>query len=121
MLGCMELSRAEWARHLESWRRSGETATRYCEEHGLKLGSLRYWSGRIGREVPVRKPATASESSVRLASVRRTGAPSTGAVASVASSGVRVRLGRAELDVSVGFDEETLARVLRVLSQEVSG
>ncbi len=107
----MELSRADWAGHVAEWRQSGETATTYCEEHGLKLSSFRYWSSRIRREGP-RTGQGASESSVRFASVRRK-AP---AAPSTHSSGVRVRVGGAEVEVAPDFDEATLARVLRVLS-----
>jgi len=32
-----------------AWRRSGETAARYAKRKGLSVGSLRWWSWRLGR------------------------------------------------------------------------
>jgi len=43
-------SAEEWSRHVAAWRRSGETAARYAERKGLSVGSLRWWSWRLGRD-----------------------------------------------------------------------
>jgi hypothetical protein len=116
----MELSRSDWATHLEEWRRSGETATRYCEEHGLKLGSLRYWSGRIRRESGAALNE-AFEKPTRFARVRtvkaerrasRSHAPK--AKPPRASRLVLV-VGEVEVKVADDFDAEALGRVLDVL------
>lgn len=115
----MELSRAQRASHLDEWRESGETATRYCEEHGLKLGSFRYWSGRIRREGPTTGDVSEElAGDVRFAAVRRRSPSRAG---DPRSSGVRVRVGDAEVELSPGFDEETLARALGVLSSMEGG
>jgi len=114
----MELSRAEWAGHLERWRESGETATRYCEEHGLKLGSLRYWSGRIGRERAEAARELAPTSEVTFARVERRRPRR----ASAAASGVlRLRVDGVEVDVPSDFDGPTLRRLLEVLRSSGGG
>jgi transposase len=109
----MRMSREEWAEHVEAWRSSGESASQYCDEQGLTPSSLRYWSKRIPR-----RAAVSEDEEVRFARVRRSDA---GKYTEPAGSGVRVRVGRAELEVSAGFDEETLSGVLRVLAASEVG
>ena len=109
----MKLSRAEWASHVRQWRRSGETAKRYCKEHGLKESTFRYWTARIRKEDV--GEGGKSGGGVRLAAVRRR-RPSPSAPASP-GSGVRVKVGAGEVELWRGFDEETLERAVRVLSK----
>ncbi len=114
----MDLSRAEWAEHLERWRQSGETATRYCEEHGLKLGSLRYWSGRIRREVAESLNETmepAVRKRPRFARVRRRGR--TEAKKEVRSAPLRLHVGEVQVEVPPEFDADSLGRLLAVLQE----
>jgi hypothetical protein len=123
----MELSKSEWAEHVETWRCSGKTATAYCEERGLKYGALRYWSGRIGRE----RPGPRAKTEVRFAAIRREPATATARPAKPATpanttsasrptpssrSGVHLQLGGAQVELEVGFDDETLSRVVAVLT-----
>ena len=107
----MELSRAEWAEHVERWRLSGKTATGYCEEHGLKLGSLRYWSGRLRRESARALNETLETRAPRFAKVRRR----EGSETSVSSTALRLHVGEVQVEVGPEFDEGTLRRVLEVL------
>ncbi|WP_407277607.1 hypothetical protein U5817_13150 [Aromatoleum evansii] len=34
---------ARWREHVERWRRSGQTQSAYCAEHGVSKKSLGYW------------------------------------------------------------------------------
>jgi len=103
-------SRAQWRQLVEGWPRSGLTQRAYCERHGMSLASLRRWreifrseregagapSGKRLRLVPVRllddEPCPVQGKGLTL----------------VLSDGVR-------LEVTPGFDEATLRRVLGVL------
>lgn len=114
----MELSKAEWADHLERWRRSGETATRYCEAHGLKLGSLRYWSGRIRRETDRALNETFESSPPRFAKVRRRERSER---TSTKPRALRLHVGEVEVEVPPEFDAGTLRRVLEVLRSPGGG
>ncbi|MDH3729219.1 MAG: hypothetical protein OER77_16935 [Myxococcales bacterium] len=100
----MKLTKADRTRHVEAWRQSGKAVSRYSEEQGLSQSSLRYW---------IKKSAGPA---VGFARVRRR--PSSGSGAGVQDSGLRLRVGRAEVDVSPGFDELTLQRMVRVLVGE---
>jgi hypothetical protein len=45
------LTRAEWAKRVASWRRSGESARIFADRHGWKTTTLRWWSYQLGRDV----------------------------------------------------------------------
>jgi len=87
---------ATWKKHVAAWRASGETAAAYCEQHGLGLSTLRYWTRKAGRE------AVTATDRIRLARVERVAASeaSTDAVATAAVvievGGARVRVERVE-------------------------
>ena len=89
---------------------AGKTATGYCEEHGLKLGSLRYWSGRLRRESARALNETFERRAPRFAKVRRR----EGSETSV-STALRLNVGEVQVEVPAEFDEGTLRRVLEVL------
>lgn len=117
----MQLSKAEWAEHLARWREGGETASRYCQEHGLKLGSLRYWSGRIRRE-SAKALNDAFEGAPRFAKVRgQDSGEQEVALARTTSTPLRLRVGGVEIEVAEGFDAQTLRRVIGVLQSPGGG
>lgn len=43
-------SRSEWAREVVRWRSSGRSAADYAAEHGLKAGTLLWWSAQLKRK-----------------------------------------------------------------------
>lgn len=49
--------RAEWAKRVRQWRRSGLTARAFAASIGVKSGSLTHWAWRLGREQAERPPA----------------------------------------------------------------
>ena len=108
----------EWAERVARWQSSGLSAAAYADEAGLNAATLSYWKYRLRREQRERagKPA-ASKRRTRLAKFARptfveaTPAMRTSAIAAleiVLRDDIAVR-------VPVGFDEETLARVLRIV------
>ena len=103
---------------MAGWRRSGQSATGYCEQHGLKLGSLRYWSGRIRREVAASLNETVEQAPAqppRFARVRRRGRAESKSEAQ--SSPLRLCVGEVQVEVPRDFDADALTRVLAVLRQ----
>ena len=47
----MRHGREWWSRHVAGWRSSGLTQAEYARRHGITVGSLGRWSGRLKGEV----------------------------------------------------------------------
>lgn len=105
----------EWSRHVRSWRQSGESAREYCERRGLKVGSLRYWSSRIRRDLNEKLTAAAAAPAptVKMARVVRELPPR--------RPGISIAMGAFRVDVGPEFDEGVLGRVLDVLASRAAG
>jgi hypothetical protein len=92
---------------LEEWSSSEIGLEEFAKRHGLNERRLRRWSERLGRSIPGRIRFHPVE--VRLGGLAGgEAANSDGGVAVVARGGRRVVVGR-------DFDEELLARVVRVV------
>ena len=111
----MRLTKTQWANHVEAWRSSGTSARVYCEKRGLKLSTLRYWSGRIRREAAEALDEKFEGSPARFAKVRRTAPKAASPSRATASEPLRVVVGDVRVEVGAEFDADTLRRVLEVL------
>ncbi len=62
-----DANREFWMGHVRAWRVSAITQRAYCEQHGLKLSALGYWSRRDEGQVtlvPVKLQESSSPSLV---------------------------------------------------------
>jgi len=89
---------ATWAKRVEAWRASGETADVFAQGKEYKGSTLRWWSSRLGRADQPRF--------VRLV-------PKAAVVA--VDAGMVVEVGRARVRVKAGFDTKLLAEVVAAL------
>lgn len=87
-----------WARRVEAWRASGETADVFALGKGFEGSTLRWWSSRLGRASP--------PGFLRLV-------PKAYAVQVHAE--VVVEVGNARVRVKEGFDTKLLADVVAAL------
>jgi hypothetical protein len=90
---------AHWRGVIGEWRASGNTQAAFCRGRGLPTWKFGYWLRRVSEEDE---------------------APDGPAFATVspAGSGLRLTLpGGASLELEPGFDEATLRRVLRAVSE----
>jgi hypothetical protein len=87
-----------WAKRVETWRASGETADVFAQDKGFEGSTLRWWSSRLGRAV---QPGF-----LRL--VPKACAPQVDAE-------VVVEVGHARVRVKAGFDVTLLAEVVAAL------
>jgi hypothetical protein len=102
---------SQWSEHearsvLQAWRSSGLSVERYALQHGLVPQRLRYWRQKLA-EVEVPEAPAAKDAGllpVRVVDGQR-GTP----IQIILPNGHIVRVGR-------GFDEDTFARVLEVLT-----
>jgi hypothetical protein len=101
-------AKATWQRHVARWRASGETAAEFAVREGIKVGTLRWWSSRLRRDVTT-APVQAPVPMVQLIRV-----PS-----KTCATGVIVELTdvRARVMVEPGFDRETFSLVLEMLGR----
>jgi hypothetical protein len=87
-----------WRVVIGEWRASGESQAGFCRERGLPVWKFAYWVKRVSEGEEPDGPAFAT--------------------VSAAGSGLRLVLpGGASLEVEPGFDEATLRRVLRAVSE----
>jgi len=120
-------SRAQWAKRVERWKDSGLTAKEFAAETGVNASTLSYWSWKLGTSQEGRGDgARSSSTEARRKRRSRPKSPRSTAgghfvevaapvvVASpamlelVLHTDVRVR-------VPVGFDEATLASIVRAV------
>jgi transposase-like protein len=115
----MRHNRDEWVKLVGEWQRSRQTARQFALAHGVTDTALRYWAGRLAKEVggakeeasPMRQP-TAPTGVPTLARVVRSGeAPP------VPSGPIAIVIGNATLLVEPGFEPEHLRALLRTLSE----
>ena len=100
-------ARTVWKQRIARWRASGERIEVFCAQHGLRVGTLKWWAWKLGREAtptPV----------VRVAHLVRSPAaetrhPRSGSII-IEALDARVRV-----TVEPGADRETLGMVLGVL------
>ncbi len=114
-------SRADWAKRVERWKDSGLTAKEFAAETGLNASTLSYWRWRLGAERRTDKPVDKRQVKTSRAKRRppkaRSKAPTFVEVTAptpVADPLELVMPGELRVRVPVGFDEATLAAVLRV-------
>ncbi len=93
----------EWRGEVEGWRVSGQDAAAYVKERGYSASSLRRWDAQIPRK------RASSSGFVQLQVM--------GAAPRTERSELVVAVGRAEIRVGRGFDEELLGRVVETLSR----
>jgi hypothetical protein len=103
---------AIWAERVAKWRESGLTSTAYAAEAGVNAKTLAYWAWRLGRQ----RHETSGKAKRRKRQERVEFVELVQPPPGTASLQVEVVLGNGTtLRVPVGFDEETVGRLLRLL------
>ncbi len=95
-----QAARDKWAKRVEQWRLSGLTGVAFAEREGLNAGTLALWSSKLGRAQRAAPPVVEVVVPPRVETTLT----------------VEMR-GGARLTVPVGFDEDTLRRLLRLLEE----
>lgn len=99
----------QWARLVEEYEGSSQSQRRFCAEYGIGQSSLRYWRRRLGRGAGTEDAQGATGARLVAVKVREdASALADSGLVVVAARGVRVQ-------IALGFDAATLARVLATL------
>jgi hypothetical protein len=94
---------AYWKQQIEAFEKSGLSRRAYCEQDQIKLFRLDYWRHKFA------KPKTTSSRPGWIPlRIKESGVDGSG--------GIRLRIGKLEIEVRRGFDSALLAEVLRVVS-----
>jgi hypothetical protein len=111
----MSDAKATWRSRVAAWRASGETAEEFSAGQGFAVGTLRWWSSRLGREGT---PAFVASSGIRLAKVVRSTEPAA-VIAPTGRGAVIIEMHDARVRVLVesGVDRATLSTVLELLGK----
>jgi hypothetical protein len=99
----------EWTARVEAWERSGKSQRTFCAESGIPLGTFQWWRYRLRHD---HKPSGES-SFVEVALRPKDVGPS----CSHESEPVVLRYGAYRVEVTRGFDQDTLAAVLDVVER----
>ena len=106
-------TRAEWAKRIRQWQRSGLDAASYAAREGLKAEQLRWWRWHLGLGPRARRaPAQPQFVEVVLAGAAEQPAPEQ------EGAGLELIIGRRRVVVRPGFDEQSLRRVVAVLEED---
>lgn len=106
-------SRAQWQKRVAEWVASGVGGTEFAARLGVKEATLRHWKWQLGnddRRGGTRKAAASRGIAPRVIEVVMPAICEPRAAALI----LEVRNG-AQVTVPIGFDEETLRRLVRVL------
>ncbi|ABR46356.1 hypothetical protein Amet_0115 [Alkaliphilus metalliredigens QYMF] len=98
-------NKEKWQLHINSQLSSGQTQIQWCEEQGVKIHSFRYWKNRLQI-----KPEQAKES---------TGFVAIKPVTLQKVSKMRIRIGKATVEIDDDVDPILLTSVIRVLTDYV--
>ena len=111
----MSDTKATWRSRVAAWRASGKTAEEYSASQGFAVGTLRWWSSRLGREGI---PPSVATSDIRLAKVVRSSEPAVvvppprrGAII------IEMHDARVRVLVEAGVDRATLSTVLELVGK----
>jgi hypothetical protein len=97
-----EETTAYWKQQLDEFQKSGLSRTAYCEQNQIKVFQLDYWRHKFTK----RKNESSKPGWIPLR-IKESSAEKSG--------GIRLRIGKLEIEVRRGFDRELLAEVLRVV------
>ena len=96
---------ALWGERIRACRSSGQTVQRWCADNGLSTGSYYKWQRLIFELASAEHEPQFVELGARMPGSRRGDAVAV------------LHLGRAEVELTTGIDEETLTIICRVLGK----
>lgn len=98
-------NRQMWQSRVAEFKASGQTATAWCIDQGIKVHQLRYWLHKFKSEYESAKKQT-QWLSVEIGELK----------ADKPQEALPIRVGKATIEVRPGFDPKLLSDVVKTLS-----
>ena len=95
-----EETTAYWRQQVQAFEESGLSRVAYCEQNQIKIFQLDYWRHKFAESKQKSSKPGWIPLRIKESSAGR-------------SAGIRLRIGKLEIEVSRGFDKELLSEVLR--------
>ena len=107
-----------WQRHLEGWRKSGQTQLKYCANSGLSIKTFQRWKSLLTNAKSRRVNSTpTADKEIALIPVRLAPPESVGAsLDGVRDIRIRLDNGQWIVDVPSGVNYPHLANVLKAIA-----
>ena len=107
-------NREKWRERVRRWKRGGLTARQFAEQMGLNHKTLLWWSWQLRREAKGGDKASEQTKLVRFIDFTETVSRDKTVVDETV---LHLEISDVLVKVPVGFDEQTLRRVLLVIRQ----
>jgi hypothetical protein len=105
----MNNKREIWIERIQDYKASSLTAAKWCEENGLSINSLRYYTHKFNKE---KKEQESNQT--KWATV--TPAPKENTVNEAQT--IKVTIGQAIIEIVPGFDSNTFETLVRILKEQ---
>ena len=96
-----------WQQRVEEFESSGQAATVWCREHGLKAHQLRYWRRKFNQ----------SSSSTPASDNNLQWQPIEIAQHEASASKIEIRVGKATIEAKSGFNKKLLQDLVEALTE----
>lgn len=100
-----------WIERIEDYRSSGLTAVKWAEGKCIAVHKLRYYINKFNKE----KKQEFSQESQKTTWVSVM--PTNGIVEDKSSKSLKVTIGKATIEITPGFDQDTFKSLVGILSQ----
>ncbi|AZO94889.1 hypothetical protein [Halocella sp. SP3-1] len=105
----MNNKREIWIKRIQDYKASGLTAAKWCEENGVSINSLRYYTHKFNKEKKEQESNQTKWTAVFPAPAENKDNE---------TKIIKVTIGQAIIEVVPGFDSNTFETLVRILKEQ---
>ena len=98
-----------WLDHVNSWKKSGLSISKYCKENGLKSSTFHYWIRKTGKKAPQHSEAG---NFVKL--------EIPGTISTDRTESFSLKYGSYEITIPTAFNKKDMGKLLEVLEARIT-
>lgn len=113
----------EWKKIVDSFKKSGLTATQWCKDQNLSYHAFMYWHYKISGRVTNRaKPSRKNKETKWLAVETNSSNTKNSSIdinqsdKTITPQNIKISVGKADITINTGFDKALLHDIVKVLS-----